>query len=75
MNILIREANIKDYDDSCEIYNELDEYHRDNHPELFNKIKGKPRTKEYISKLINNKNNGLFVAEVDSKIVGFQNVI
>ena len=35
MDIIIREAIIDDYEELCNVYTELDEYHRFNHPELF----------------------------------------
>jgi len=71
MNIKIREANINDYEDLCKVYSELDELHRLNHPELFIKPNEYARAKEYISGIINDNDKALFVAEVESKIVGF----
>jgi diamine N-acetyltransferase len=71
MDIKIREAVIKDYEGLCEIYAELDEHHRLNHPELFIKPEDYPRAKEYVTETINDSNRALFVAEIDSKVVGF----
>lgn len=71
MNIIIREATIDDYNDLCEIYSELDELHRLNHPELFIKPNGYVRTREYISELIKDNNKALFVADLNSKVIGF----
>lgn len=69
MEIEIREAVISDYESLCEIYAELDEYHRLRHPELFIKPDDYARAKEYISEAVNDSNKALFVAVVDSKVV------
>ena len=71
MDIKIREVNIDDYEDLCKIYAELDEHHRLNHPELFIKPDGYERAREYISEVIDDNDKALFVAEIESKIVGF----
>jgi diamine N-acetyltransferase len=71
MNIIIRNASITDYGDLCVVYEELDEYHRVNHPEMFIKPDGYARAKEYIEEVINDDSKSLFVAEVESKVVGF----
>lgn len=70
MNIIVREVAINDYKDLCEIYEELDELHRLNHPELFIKSNDYPRAREYISEIIGNSDKALFVADIDSKVVG-----
>jgi diamine N-acetyltransferase len=71
MNIMIRKVSIEDYEELCIIYEELDEYHRVSHPELFIKPDDTPRAKEYISEIILDTTSALFVAEVESKVVGF----
>jgi diamine N-acetyltransferase len=71
MNITIRNATIEDYEDLCLVYEELDELHRINHPELFIKPCDCARAKEYINEIINDDSKALFVAEVESKAVGF----
>ncbi|MDP4127558.1 MAG: GNAT family N-acetyltransferase [Bacillota bacterium] len=70
MDIKIREAIINDYESLCEVYDELDKHHRLNHPELFIKPDVCARTKEYISETINDSNKKLFVADLDSKVIG-----
>lgn len=70
MEIKIREALINEYEGLCEVYDELDKFHRLNHPELFIKPKDYARTKEYISETINDSDKALFVADVDSKVIG-----
>ncbi|KGK88103.1 sortase [Desulfosporosinus sp. HMP52] len=71
MEIKVREAVIKDYESLCEVYVELDEQHRLNHPELFILPEDYAKAKEYLLESINDSNKGLFVAEADSKVVGF----
>ena len=71
MNIMIRAASIEDYAELCIIYEELDEYHRVSHPELFVKPDDIPRAKEYLSEIITDPTKALFVAEAESKVVGF----
>lgn len=71
MNINIREAIISDYEELCEVYKELDEYHRENHPELFIKNTDCPRTLKYVTDALEDENKTIFVAEGDSKVIGF----
>ncbi|MDY0235983.1 MAG: GNAT family N-acetyltransferase [Gudongella sp.] len=71
MDILIRKAILNDYEELCLIYKEIDELHRLNHPELFIEANDYSRAKEYISEIINDDSKALFVAETESKIVGF----
>lgn len=71
MDIKIREAIANDYEELCGIYSELDEYHRLNHPELFIKPVDCSRAIEYISETINDNNKVIFVAEIETKIIGF----
>lgn len=71
MDILIRKASINDYEGLCLIYEEIDEIHRINHSEIFIKPSDYARAKEYINEIINDDSKVLFVAEVESNIVGF----
>lgn len=70
MSVAIREAIVSDYMGLCEIYSELDEFHRINHPELFVKANNSARTQEYIAERINDDDKLLLVAEKDYEIVG-----
>jgi len=71
MDIIIREAILDDYEELCKVFAELDEYHRVNHPEIFIKPDDCARAKEYISEIIDDNNKALFVAELESKVIGF----
>lgn len=70
MSLLIRKALMNDYLGLCSVYSELDEFHRENHPELFVKPGMTGRTQEYISELIKDDSALLLVAEKDREIVG-----
>lgn len=70
MSILIRKATMDDYIGLCSVYSELDEFHRESHPELFVKPKITGRTQKYIFELIKNDHALLLVAEKDREIVG-----
>ncbi|WP_188455645.1 GNAT family N-acetyltransferase [Virgibacillus oceani] len=71
MNIKIREAEIKDFQQMLELYNELDKIHSREHPELFKEPEGDSRPLEYVQTLIEDENGYLAVAELDNKIIGF----
>jgi len=75
MKISIRKASPADYNDLCELFDELDVLHRDNLPYLFQKPDGPAREKEYYSKLLADQNVSLFVAETDGKPVGFIQIV
>lgn len=71
MNIKIREANINDYEGLCEIYAELDTFHRLNHPELFVKPEDYSGIRGRISEIIADNDKALFVATAEAEVVGF----
>lgn len=68
--MIIREAIIDDYKGVLELYAELDELHRLNHPELFIRPEKDYRAVEYIDDLIRSSNKKLFIAEEGSEIIG-----
>ena len=48
----IREATMNDYQDLCEIFEEVDAIHRAALPEIYRKPDGPARSREYIQELI-----------------------
>lgn len=70
MSVIIRKATMEDYMGLCTIYSELDEFHRESHPELFVQPQIPGRTREYIAELIQNDDALLLAAEKDHEIVG-----
>lgn len=75
MEIHIRKATANDYDNLCELFNEIDTLHRINLPDIFQKPDGAAREKEYYLELVTDKNIGLFVAEANEKPIGFVHVL
>jgi ribosomal protein S18 acetylase RimI-like enzyme len=75
MKINLRKATIDDYKNLFELFDEIDTLHRDNLPHRFQKADGPAREQDYYSELIDNENDGLFVAESDNELVGFAHVI
>ena len=75
MEIHVRLATTNDYDNVCELYDEVDAFHRDNLPHIFQKPDGPAREKDYYLGLIADENVGFFVAEVDKKLVGFTHIL
>jgi len=75
MKISIRKASSADYNNLCDLFDELDGLHRDNLPYLFQKPDGPAREKEYFSELLADQNVSLFVAETDEKLVGLVQIV
>ena len=75
MEISVRKATADDYNSLCELTDEIDAYHRDNLPHIFQKPGGAAREQDYYSGLIADENVALFAAEVGEKLVGFVHVI
>jgi diamine N-acetyltransferase len=71
VEVVIRQATADDYAVLCELFDEVDGLHRDNLPQVFQKPTGPVREQEYYRGLITDENVGLFVAEVNEKVVGF----
>lgn len=71
MKIDIRKAIAEDYNILCDLFGEIDAFHRDNLPHIFQKPNGPIRELDYYMELISDENIGLFVAESDKHLVGF----
>jgi ribosomal protein S18 acetylase RimI-like enzyme len=70
MTINIRRAASDDYNAVCELFDEIDAYHRDHLPHLFQPPIGPVRELDYFSWLVSDENVGFFVAEAGEKLVG-----
>lgn len=68
--IKIREATMNDYEVLYEIFEEGDIYHQQALPHIFKKPDGSVRTKEFISSIISDENEILFVAELNDTMIG-----
>ncbi len=74
MEIKIRKATDNNYNNLCELFDEIDALHRDNLPHVFQKPGGAAREQGYYG-LIADENVGFFVANTDEKPVGFIHAI
>lgn len=70
MKIKVREAEEKDFNRLSEIYAELDELHRKNHPELFIKPRSPGRSGESLAEFRDSGNKVILVAQVGSEVAG-----
>lgn len=75
MNIAIREATERDYEALCAIIEQVDSIHRDALPERFKSPNGPPREREYILNAIRSPDVDIFVAQTESRLVGFVHVV
>jgi shikimate dehydrogenase len=73
MKVKIRKATVMDYNDLCELFEEVDALHRDHHPGIFKKPEGPGRELAYYSSLLADEMIGFFVAELDGELAGFVN--
>jgi GNAT superfamily N-acetyltransferase len=48
----IRPATVSDYNQLCELFDEVDALHRETRPDIFRKPDGAPRSSEWVSSLI-----------------------
>jgi ribosomal protein S18 acetylase RimI-like enzyme len=75
MDLTIRAARARDYDQLCQLIDEVDALHRDNQPHVFRKPSGPVRDKGYILDLIAQEHMRLLVAEVAGQLVGFLHIL
>ncbi len=75
MKVNIRKATARDYKALCELFNEVDALHRGRLPGIFQKPSGPVRKYDHYWGLITDENVGLFIAEVERKVIGFVQAI
>jgi ribosomal protein S18 acetylase RimI-like enzyme len=75
MEIRVRKATSNDFEELCELFDEIDIFHRVNLPHIFQKPDGPAREQGYFLGLIEDENVGFFVGEVSEKLVGFVHVL
>jgi ribosomal protein S18 acetylase RimI-like enzyme len=73
--ITIRRATAQDYDDLCEILDEVDALHRQRMPHLFRKPEGPVREQAYILEQLADEDVALFIAEVEGQAAGLVHVV
>lgn len=69
----IRPATLKDYAQICDLFEDLDSYHRQGKPDLFNRQKAPPRERAYFSGLIDDSRSTILVAPEgnSARLLGF----
>jgi ribosomal protein S18 acetylase RimI-like enzyme len=75
MKVRIRKAAAGDYNPLCRLFDELDAWHREHLPHLFQKPGDPVRERDYYLGLISDENAGVFVAETGRELVGFVHAI
>lgn len=71
IEIRVRKAIPSDYGALCDLFDELDELHREHLPHIFQKPPGPVRDRNYYMELIADESVGLFVAESSTSMLGF----
>jgi diamine N-acetyltransferase len=71
----IRPAVMGDYDQLCELFNEVDILHREARPDIFRKPDGPARSRERVSYLINGPTETILVAERSDRVLGLAVVL
>ena len=66
----IRPAVMNDYDQLCELFEEVDSIHREARPEIFCKPDGPPRSRERVSNLIGGPASTILAAEYGGVLLG-----
>ena len=66
----ICKATASDYDDLCALFDQGDTLHRKSLPQIFQKPSGLVRGRDYVLGLIADESVGLFVAQVEGRLVG-----
>ena len=74
-NITIQPATDQDCEALCTLFNEVDAFHRDRLSHLFRAPDGPARERAYFQALMADSTNGLFIARVDGKAVGYVHAI
>jgi len=75
MQFSIREATPEDYEGLCEVFAEVDAFHREALPQIFREPDRPARTEGFISSIISDEHAALFIAERDGQIVGLVRIL
>jgi GNAT superfamily N-acetyltransferase len=71
----IRPATVSDYDQLCELFDEVDALHREARPDIFRKPDGAPRSSERVSSLISGPASTILVADRGGVLLGLAVVV
>jgi len=75
VEMIIREAVARDYENLDTLIDEVDRLHRDNLPQKFQESEGPVRDKNFILDLIADESVGLFVAEREAQLIGLVHIV
>ncbi len=75
VEMIIREAVARDYENLNTLIDAVDRLHRDNLPQKFQESEGPVRDRNFILDLIADESVGLFVAEREAQLVGLVHIV
>ncbi|SMF58048.1 GNAT family N-acetyltransferase [Pseudobacteriovorax antillogorgiicola] len=73
-HFLVREAQIEDYDQLCNLYHQSDLYHYQSDKDYYCVPPNPARSRQYIKKILRNLNSTILVIEVEGKIAGMSEI-
>lgn len=68
--IRVRQASLRDYEEMCGLFDELDEIHRQSRPDMFQPFPPPARTREQIAHWLAQADSTVLVAQSDEGVVG-----
>jgi GNAT superfamily N-acetyltransferase len=71
--LIVREAQKGDYEQTCVLFRQLDDHHRDLAPETFQEVDGDARPSTYFRSYLEDPSKVFFVASRDGELLGFAN--
>lgn len=71
--MIIRDANINDYESISKLFMESDNYHFYNQPNIYNETNENSRKLGYIKELIDDSKGMFYILEIEKNVVGFIN--
>jgi GNAT superfamily N-acetyltransferase len=68
--IRVRQASLRDYEELCALFDQLDEFHRQARPELFQPFPPPARTREQVAHWLAQPESTVLVAQSEDGVVG-----
>lgn len=66
----VRTASLRDHDALCALFDELDAFHREARPDVFQPFAGPARTREQVARWLSEVGSTILVAENEEGVVG-----
>jgi GNAT superfamily N-acetyltransferase len=66
----VRTASLRDHEAMCALFDELDEFHRQARPDMFQSFAGPARTREQVARWLSEPGSTILVAESEEGVVG-----